>query len=394
MDAQELRNLQEAYNQVYQELDEATAMAKRGLNEPAIRNQIAKSTGGGQAADRATALENRPTYGQRGVNTQARQNLARAQRGDFRRTTSSDYGLRGYAHKSDDPNVKAKQAARGAQRGVLTPNEKKKFGASSSLGGSGTPSGTGRYTPGSGGRYGIAGIGLADQYDLYDIILAHLLDEGYAETPEAAEKIMVNMSEEWREDIMEGMSMKDFKANRKKLQRKEASADARKRGHEGKTWADSGKTYSPDQAKRNRANMTDATRQALYRVANNPDDDGGDDHYPASKTNDPKKLRKQKAMGEIGESYDLYDIILSHLLDEGYADTQQAAEAIMVNMGEEWRESIIEADSIEAMRARAAKRRKQRYGASDTSRGGRDDFRPYTEDDYKRPGPGSQAKES
>jgi hypothetical protein len=238
------------------------------------------------------------------------------------------------------------------------------------------------------------GIRDSYEYDLYDIILSHLLDEGYAETPEAAEKIMVNMSEEWREDIMEGMSMKDFKANRKKLQRKEASADARKRGHEGKTWADSGKTYSPDQAKRNRANMTDATRQALYRVANNPDDDGGDDHYPASKTKNPKKLRKQKAMGEIGESYDLYDIILSHLLDEGYADTQQAAEAIMVNMGEEWRESIIEADSIEAMRARAAKRRKQRYGASDTSRGGRDDFRPYTEDDYKRPGPGSQAKES
>ena len=42
------------------------------------------------------------------------------------------------------------------------------------------------------------------------------------------------------------------------------------------------------------------------------------------------------------ESYDLYDIILSHLLDEGYADTQEAAERIMVNMSEEWRESIVE----------------------------------------------------
>ena len=46
------------------------------------------------------------------------------------------------------------------------------------------------------------------------------------------------------------------------------------------------------------------------------------------------------------ESYDLYDIILSHLLDEGYADTEQAAEAIMVNMSEEWRESIVETRSI------------------------------------------------
>jgi len=44
--------------------------------------------------------------------------------------------------------------------------------------------------------------GLSDHYDLYDIILSHLLDEGYAETPEAAEAIMVNMSEDWRDSIL------------------------------------------------------------------------------------------------------------------------------------------------------------------------------------------------
>jgi hypothetical protein len=79
------------------------------------------------------------------------------------------------------------------------------------------------------------------------------------------------------------------------------------------------------------------------------------------------------------EQVDLYDIILSHLLDEGYAETPEAAEAIMVNMSEEWRECIVEADSIAAMamRERAAKRRKQRYGDSDTSRWGDDyDFAP------------------
>jgi hypothetical protein len=41
-----------------------------------------------------------------------------------------------------------------------------------------------------------------EEYDIYDIILSHLLDEGYAETPEAAEAIMVNMSEEWRDIII------------------------------------------------------------------------------------------------------------------------------------------------------------------------------------------------
>jgi len=61
-----------------------------------------------------------------------------------------------------------------------------------------------------------------------------------------------------------------------------------------------------------------------------------------SVTKNPKKLRKQKAMGEFAkEGFDAYDVILSHLLDEGYAETLEAAEAIMVNMSEEWRDSII-----------------------------------------------------
>ncbi len=53
---------------------------------------------------------------------------------------------------------------------------------------------------------GLAHVGrgnrLREQVDLYGIILSHLLDEGYAETPEAAEAIMVNMSEEWRQSII------------------------------------------------------------------------------------------------------------------------------------------------------------------------------------------------
>ena len=55
-----------------------------------------------------------------------------------------------------------------------------------------------------------------EQYDLYDIILSHLLDEGYAETPEAAEAIMVNMGEEWREDIVEGYKERPVEKMKKK----------------------------------------------------------------------------------------------------------------------------------------------------------------------------------
>jgi len=42
------------------------------------------------------------------------------------------------------------------------------------------------------------------------------------------------------------------------------------------------------------------------------------------------------------QSFDLFDVIKGHLLDEGYADNEDAALAIMSNMSEEWKESIIE----------------------------------------------------
>jgi hypothetical protein len=56
---------------------------------------------------------------------------------------------------------------------------------------------------------------------------------------------------------------------------------------------------------------------------------------------DKKKPSKEIIRKPKNEEYDLYDAILSHLLDEGYAETQEAAEAIMVNMSEGWRQSIL-----------------------------------------------------
>ena len=107
-----------------------------------------------------------------------------------------------------------------------------------------------------------------------------------------------------------------------------------------------------------------------------------------------KAEQERKIKRNVTEESDLFDFILEYLVAEGYADTNQSALVIMANMSEEWRQSIVEADSVEAMRARAAKRREQRYGKQ--GGGGRDDFRPYTEDDYKKPGSGaaSQAKDA
>jgi hypothetical protein len=93
--------------------------------------------------------------------------------------------------------------------------------------------------------------------------------------------------------------------------------------------------------------------------------------------NKAKGENKKKAFGNrlmrsdkqgIRDSYefDLYDIILSHLLDEGYADTEKAAEAIMVNMSEEWRESIVEQSAISSRTAKVVDDQRQGYhGDSD-----------------------------
>jgi len=171
MDINNLKGLMEAYQQVNapEEVDEATAMAKRGYDEAPIRQKIAKSTGGGEAADRATKLADKPTFGNDKASKQ-RSDLARKQRGDFRKTTSSSPGLHGYAHKSDDAGVKAKQAARGAQRGALTPAEKKQLNR--------------------------------EEFDIFDVVLEFLQAEGYAETLEEAEWMMANIIDEEAIDII------------------------------------------------------------------------------------------------------------------------------------------------------------------------------------------------
>jgi len=57
---------------------------------------------------------------------------------------------------------------------------------------------------------------------------------------------------------------------------------------------------------------------------------------------------KLKPSPNLNMSLDLFDIVKGHLLDEGYADTEDAALAIMANMSEEWKQSIVEQASTVA----------------------------------------------
>lgn len=55
----------------------------------------------------------------------------------------------------------------------------------------------------------------------------------------------------------------------------------------------------------------------------------------------------QAAKSKMKEDISVYDIVLEHLLDEGYADSIESAAAIMVNMSEEWRTEILETSETE-----------------------------------------------
>jgi len=106
------------------------------------------------------------------------------------------------------------------------------------------------------------------------------------------------------------------------------------------------KSTKPDWNSGKRRGMTQSDRdhargEAEYGHTGYDPDWNGPASGPGGKPKG-KKLERQRKTGVSAESFDLYDVILSHLLDEGYADTEQAAEAIMVNMSEDWRESIVE----------------------------------------------------
>lgn len=191
---------QDLFESYMSDLDEATAMAKRGHDEAPIRQRIAQSTGGGKAADRATALERRLTFGSRD-NPAARSRYAQAQRGDFRRTTSSNQNtLLGYGFKSNDPKVKAKQAARGAQRSALTPKEKQQLNREefelwvNSLVNEG---------------YDLSEYTWDDVYEIYETysdyltVQAFLIGEGYADSIQESDYMIENMDEDLIEEILE-----------------------------------------------------------------------------------------------------------------------------------------------------------------------------------------------
>lgn len=57
-----------------------------------------------------------------------------------------------------------------------------------------------------------------------------------------------------------------------------------------------------------------------------------------------KTFGEREEEKKMKEDVDLFDYLLEYLVVEGYADTNKAALAIIANMGEEWKQSIVEQD--------------------------------------------------
>ena len=162
MDAKELRNLQEAYNQVHQ-LDEALT---------------------GERLERAKEIIARDP---KSPKAQAVRRVADSQEGSDRGDTKPGDLPSNRNQPGGNTTLPTRRGGRGRKGQGKTVNRPPH----------GAPLG-GRTGESDRGRKAFN----KEQVDIYDIILSHLLDEGYAETPEAAEAIMVNMSEDWKNSII------------------------------------------------------------------------------------------------------------------------------------------------------------------------------------------------
>ena len=207
MNSQDLRNLQEAYldvvenQQLYEDYiawDFGPKQKAKAKYDKLVRQKEAGGAPKGTAT-RANTIKNvaqemRFTLDKDSLLTGINPRKQGLQPSTPRHTVAALRGAGGGTTARTQFNVRPLNPTRGSMGGGSS---------AQGLGSAGSP--TGRYQVGGGRGYGLSGIRLADsyEYDVYDIVLSHLLDEGYAETPEAAEALMVNMSEEWLQSIME-----------------------------------------------------------------------------------------------------------------------------------------------------------------------------------------------
>ena len=179
MDAQEIRNLQEAYLDVY---------ASQENIEEGLRSAVKRLLGGGKKEAEAPKPESRGEQLRKKYNVGPEKSDTSAKRQILDRSRAkAEKDEKDYGDKPFQKQV-ANQSKAAHDRYLKAGYSK--YGADDARG------------SGNKARKRAASLN-KEQVDRYDIILSHLLDEGYADTEKAALAIMTNMSEEWRESIVE-----------------------------------------------------------------------------------------------------------------------------------------------------------------------------------------------
>jgi hypothetical protein len=90
--------------------------------------------------------------------------------------------------------------------------------------------------------------------------------------------------------------------------------------------------------------------------------------FDAAQEHDPEASQEKERQNRIrgrqrNEDLDLYDLVSEYLVSEGFCDSYEDADVIMVNMSEEWRENILdEAGRMTGANDQQASWYAQKYG--------------------------------
>ena len=123
------------------------------------------------------------------------------------------------------------------------------------------------------------------------------------------------------------------------------TAPAKPAGSAMDQWAKANPKLAAAKAERDRTRGTSATTNPLMKDMKSS--------MPAPKSPAPSTASTGFGLAKKGVNLaagvDIFDLVKGHLLDEGYADSEEGAMVIMINMSEEWRKSILESHGVEIL---------------------------------------------
>ena len=245
----------------------------------------------------------------------------------------------------------------------LKPASKGPKGGGSSAQGVGSPSGTGRYQVGGGQGYGISGIKLADEFELW---VNELVEEGY-DLSEYTWEDMFDIYEETQLDeatrMRKELGKEGETATRKELARRsnayQRSGSVDRTIAAAERGADRTTARNRDESEGDYKTRMQKRSQTLNKLAANRRKSvrsgEGLRGYAAKVEGSDRDLQSARGSARSAgtltprekkqlnrEAYEAYEFVASYLLENNFAETLNDANVIIENMSDNWFESIME----------------------------------------------------